>query len=85
MVDLVKLKPGEHAPIDSDCATIEMKGDLFFLTASALLSCGDAEAVESVSLVGSDPYRSYDEAEAAALAWASSHGVEQFFVIPPAV
>jgi hypothetical protein len=84
-LDVVKLQPGEHAPLDSDCATIEFRDDVFFLTASALLSCGDAEAIESVSLVGGDPYRSYEEAEAAALAWASSHGVEQFFVVPPAV
>jgi len=84
MVNVVKLQAGERAPLDSDCATIEVRGDLFFLTASALLSCGDAESAESVSLVGGDPYDSYDEAEAAALAWASSHGVQQFFVVPPA-
>ena len=82
-VDVVKLQAGERAPRDSDCATIETRDDLFYLTASALVSCGDAESVESVSLVGGDPYRSYDEAEAAALAWAASHGVQQFFVVVP--
>lgn len=82
-MDVVKLQPGERAPRDSDCASIETKGGLFYLTACALVSCGDTEAAESVSLVGSDPYRSYDDAEAAALAWAASHGVQQFYVVPP--
>jgi hypothetical protein len=83
-MDVVKLQAGDRAPVDSDCATIEAKGDLFFLTASALVSCGDAESVESVSLVGGEPYHSYDEAESAALAWASSHGVQQFYIVPTA-
>lgn len=84
-MDVVKLQPDESAPPDSDCATIETKDDgLFYLTASALVSCGDSDAAESVSLVGSDPYPSYDAAEAAALAWAASHGVQQFYVVPPA-
>ena len=83
-MDVVKLQAGERAPSNSDCATIETHNDLFYLTASALVSCGDAESVESVSLVGGAPYRSYDEAEAAALAWAASHGVQQFFVVLPA-
>lgn len=79
-MDVVKLQVGECAPRDSDCATIETRDDLFYLTASALVSCGDVESAESVSLVGGDPYHSYDEAEAAALAWAASHGVQRLYV-----
>lgn len=83
-MDVVKLQPGARAPRDSDCASIEARDDgLFYLTACALVSCGDADSAESVSMVGSDPYPSYDDAEAAALAWAASHGVQQFYVVPP--
>ena len=31
-------------------------------------------------MIGSDPYPSYEEAEAAGLAWINEHGVEQVFV-----
>jgi len=83
-VDIVKLQPGDRAPRDSDCARIERKADgKFYLNASALVRCGDSNEAESVAVVGSDPYATYDDAEAAALAWAASHGVEQLYVEPP--
>ena len=84
-MDIIKLQPGERAPRDSDCARIEQKSDgKFHLNASALVSCGDSSnEAESVAVVGSDPYASYDDAEAAALAWAAGHGVTQLYVEPP--
>ena len=84
-VDIIKLPPGERAPRDSDCARIEHKADgKYHLNASALVACGDSDQAESVAMIGGDPYDSYDDAEAAALAWADSHGVQQIYVEPPA-
>jgi hypothetical protein len=84
-VDVIKLQPGDRAPRDSDCARIECRDDgKFYLNASALVSCGDSSnEAESVAVVGSDPYDSYEAAESAALAWAASHGVQQLYVEPP--
>lgn len=82
-MEIIKLPPGERAPRDSDCARIEARDGKFYLNASALVTCGDGNEAESVAMIGSDPYDSYEEAESAALAWAAAHGVEQFYVEPP--
>ena len=42
--------------------------------------CGDGEDAESVAMVGSDPYPTFDDAEAAGLAWAEAHCVATIYV-----
>ena len=80
-MDVVKLGQGERAPEDADCIRIETLPDgTYNLIASALLSCGDGEQAESVSMIRGKPYASYEEAEAAGLAWAADHCVEQLYV-----
>lgn len=80
-MDIIKLPVGDMAPADTDCIKINATpaGD-YTLVASALMMCGDGEDAESVALVGSDPYPSYDEAEAAGLAWAESHCVQTVYI-----
>jgi hypothetical protein len=51
----------------------QLRGGRFALEGSSLLSCGDGEAAESVSLIGGDTHDSYDQAEAAGIAWAGEH------------
>ncbi|MDF2493864.1 hypothetical protein [Sphingomonas sp.] len=76
-MQIVKLPAGEPAPPDTDCIRIqERKDGQFLLEGSVLFRCGDIDSAESVSLVGGDPYPSYDDAEAAGLAWADDHCVE---------
>lgn len=80
-MEIIKLPPGEMAPEDTDCIKINQARDgKFTLVASALMACGDGENQESVALVSSDPYRSYDDAEGAGLAWAESHCVATIYV-----
>lgn len=70
-----KMAIGKTAPPDTDCILIEEGGDgKFRLNASAL----DRE--ESVAIIGGGPYASYQEAEAAGLAWASDHHVETLYI-----
>lgn len=80
-MDIVKLPTGERASDESDCIRIqELVAGTFALTGSVLLACGDGEAAESVSLIGGELYRSYEEAESAGLAWASEHCVTTLYV-----
>lgn len=80
-MEIIKLPFGEEAPAEGDCISVTAREDgRFDLNATALLTCGDAEEAESVAMIGGDPYSSYDEAEAAGLAWAADHCVEQLYV-----
>lgn len=80
-MDIVKLPVGEPAPSDGDCIRIqEVPGGRFTLAGSVLARCGDVETSESVSLLGGDKYASYDDAEAAGLAWANEHCAELLYV-----
>ena len=80
-MDIVKLPPGIEAPRDSDCIHIERLPDGGFqLNASALMGCGDGDEAESTAMIGGDPYASYDEAEAAGLAWAADYCVGQIYI-----
>ncbi len=80
-MEIVKLPAGEPAPSNADCIRIqELDSGQFRLAGSVLVRCGDGEEAESVSLVGGDPYPSYDDAEAAGLAWASEHCAELLHV-----
>lgn len=73
-MEVIRLPNGQDAPKDADCVCIERGEDgRFYINATALLDCGDTEEAESVSMIGSAPYDSYDEAEAAGLAWADAH------------
>lgn len=78
---IIKLKPGETAPADTDCIKInETAGGKFTLVASALTQCAEDDNSESVALVGSDPYPSFEDAEAAGLAWANELCVETLYI-----
>ena len=80
-MEIIKLPFGELADEDTDCIKInETEGGMFSLVASALMECGEGDDPESVALVSSDPYRSYDDAEAAGLAWAEAHCVSTVYV-----
>lgn len=80
-MDIRKLPAGVPAPSDSDCIRIqELEDGRFALNGSVLFRCGDTDAAESVSLVGGEPYSTYDDAEAAGLAWAHDHCAEALFV-----
>lgn len=80
-MDIIKLPLGEKASDESDCIRIQECSDgSFNLIGSVLLSCGDAEVAESVSLIGGDPYGSYEAAEAAGLAWAGEHCADVLYV-----
>ena len=80
-MEIIKLAPGEMAPDDTDCIKInQTPTGMFSLVASALMRCGDSDNLESVALVSSDPYPSYDAAEAAGLAWAETHCVATIYV-----
>jgi len=80
-MEIIRLPPGVMAPADTDCIKIDATpvGD-FTLVASALMACGDGDDDESVALVGSEPYPTFDAAEAAGLAWADAHCVATVYV-----
>ncbi|MBW6523267.1 hypothetical protein KZ810_07115 [Sphingomonas sp. RHCKR47] len=78
---VVRLSAGELAPPEADCVTIEQRDDgRFVLNGTALMACGDTEEAESISMIGSEPYSSYDDAEAAGLAWAADHCAGEVYV-----
>lgn len=80
-MDIIKLPAGERASDASDCIRIQKMTDgSFSLTGSVLLQCGDAEVAESVSLIGGDPYDTYEAAEAAGVAWAGEHCADVLYV-----
>jgi len=80
-MEIINLPAGQQASDESDCIRIqELDDGCFTLTGSVLLQCGDGEVAESVSLIGGDPYDSYDAAEAAGLAWAGDHCPETLYV-----
>jgi hypothetical protein len=80
-MDIIKLPAGERARDDVDCVHIaKTDAGKYLINCSALLACGDGDEVESVALIGSDPYDSYEDAEAAGLAWAADQCVEQLYV-----
>ncbi len=80
-MNVVKLAPGVMADEDTDCIKInEARDGSFTLVASALMMCGDGGDPESVAMVASEPYPSYEAAEAAGLAWAQEHCVETIYV-----
>lgn len=80
-MDIVKLPVGVPATVEDDCIRIQELADGgFLLTGTLLASCDDAGDEESVGLVQSEPYPSYEAAEAAGLAWADECGVARLHV-----
>jgi hypothetical protein len=80
-MEIVNLPVGEQASDETDCIRIqELSDGTFALHGSVLLRCGDAEVAESVSLIGSEAYETYDAAEAAGLAWAGEHCADVLYV-----
>lgn len=81
-MDIVRLPPGEAAPASCDCIQLQERTDgRFDMTGTVLFRCGDGNEAESISITRSEPYASYDDAEAAGLAWAAHHCVERIFVV----
>lgn len=83
---ITKLAAGQAAPKDSDCIKIERVGDgLFTITTSGLVDCQnhDREEAESEAVISSDSYDTYEEAEAAGLAWAKTVCLEEVYVEVP--
>ena len=75
-MEIVKLPVGVPAKVEDDCIRIQELADgNFLLTGTLLTSGGDEDDEESVGLIQSEPYPSYDAAEAAGLAWAHQCGV----------
>jgi hypothetical protein len=80
-MEILKLLPGEIGSDESDCIQVQqLPNGEFALSGSVLLACGDGEAVESVSLIGGNLYRTYEDAEAAGLAWANEHCVSTLVI-----
>ncbi|WP_019516102.1 hypothetical protein [Sphingomonas sp. Mn802worker] len=78
---IIRLPLGKTAPPEADCVAIEQRADgRFDLNATALMACGDTDEAESVSLIGSEPYDRYDDAEAAGLAWAAEHCAGEVYI-----
>jgi hypothetical protein len=80
-MEIIKLPVGELAPKESDCIHIEKQADgTFELNTSSLSACDAAEDAESTAVIGSEPYPSYDAAEAAGLAIAGEQCVETVYI-----
>jgi hypothetical protein len=80
-MEIVNLPVGQSAPPEADCVRVqELENGRFSLNASVLVSCGDVDPAESMSLIGGEPYDSYDDAESAGLAWANEHCPEKLYV-----
>ena len=80
-MEIIRLPRGETAPADTDCIKInEAPMGGFTLVASGLAACDDDDAPESVALVNSEPYPSYDDAEAAGLAWAEELCIAKIYI-----
>lgn len=80
-MEIIKLPLGEQAPKESDCISVEERADgRFELNTSALSNCAGEDDEESTAIIGSKPYDSYDDAEAAGLAIAAEQCVSTVFV-----
>lgn len=80
-MEIVRLPSGQVASGDVDCINVICRDDgRYDLTGSALISCGDGDEVESVSLIGVPPFETRQSAEDAGLAWAAEQCVERVYV-----
>lgn len=80
-MEIIKLPMGILAPEESDCISVAEQADgTFELNTSALSSCEPIDGAESSAVIGSQPYDSYDAAEAAGLAIAAEQCVETVYI-----
>jgi hypothetical protein len=80
-MDIVRLPDGVAPDAEVNCITIQRGEDgRFHLNGTVLMACGDADGMESVSLMGIAPYATFEEAEAAGLAWAQEHCADEVVV-----
>ena len=82
-MEIVNLPPGEQADEDTDCIKIARTADgRYSLVTSALIACDDddEDQGDSEAVITSETYGSYEEAEAAGLAWAAGLCVETIYV-----
>ncbi|HEU0043976.1 hypothetical protein [Sphingomonas sp.] len=80
-MEIIKLPLGEIAPEESDCISIDKAPDgSFQLNTSALGACDTGDDAESTAVIGSQPYPSYDAAEAAGLAIAAEQCVSTVYI-----
>jgi hypothetical protein len=80
-MEIHRLPAGQLAPEDSDCVHVSKTADgKYELNCSVLLACGEGDEVESVALIGGRAYDSFEQAEAAGLAWAADQCVETLYV-----
>ena len=81
-MEIIKLPPGEEADEDTDCIKIQRTSEgRYSLISSALVECDDYEDQgDSEAVISSESYDTYEEAEAAGLAWASGLCVERIYV-----
>jgi hypothetical protein len=78
-VNIIQLPVGEHGAKDKDCIHIVQTGaGVFELDTSTLVGCSIDE--ESEAVIGSEPYDSYEAAEAAGLAIAAENCVEELYI-----
>jgi len=79
-MEIVMLPVGIAAAVEDDCIQIERSADGTFLLGGTVLCAGEDDVTESVTLISSEPYQSYEAAEAAGLAWADACGVTMLHI-----
>lgn len=71
-LQVIRLPAGKIAPADADCIRIEEQADgKFLLTGTTLCNVKGESEGDSVALVATAPYETYDAAEGAGIAWAA--------------
>lgn len=79
-MDITRLPIGDEAGEDTDCIKIRMREDGRYLLECSALNNAPGHEAESVAVIGSEPYDSYADAEAAGIAWAGEREVERLYV-----
>jgi hypothetical protein len=81
-MEIIKLPIGQQAPKESDCISVDDEGGRFVLNTSTLGNCPEAQddEAESEAVIGSQPYDTYDEAEAAGMVIAAERCVETLYI-----
>lgn len=75
-MEILRLPPGEIAPSNADRIRIEEQPDgMFLVTGTTLCNVPGEGRGDSVALVVTEPYDSYDGAESAGIAWAAMQDV----------
>lgn len=72
---IMTLKPGEAAPADSDCISVDRRADGKYTLTGSVLS-----GEQSVAMVGGPEYDTPDQAREEGIAWAAENGVATLYV-----